>query len=90
MKKIILLFMIMCLTLVNASEFKKDGQIYQIDDKDYIIRCIEGYKWIQFIYIGVGRGINYFSDGNPQQMFKQESNSVSVPIPCDILEQKNK
>ena len=72
----------MCLTLVNASEFKKDGQIYQIDDKDYIIRCIEGYKWIQFIEIGVGRGTNYFPSGNPQQMFRLSADLDSLPIKC--------
>lgn len=76
------------LSLINASEFKKDGKTFIVDDKDYIIRCIEGYKWIQFIEIGVGRGTNYFPAENPQQIFQKGANNVSAPISCDTLETK--
>ena len=83
MKKLLLLLLV-SYSFVNAASFMKNGELKLVDDKEFIIRCIEGYKWIQFIEKGggVGRGDLYFPSGNPQQMFEKR-NDKSVPIECD-------
>ena len=81
MKKLLLLLLVSC-TIANAASFMKNGELKLVDDKEFIIRCIEGYKWIQFIERGVGRGDLYFPSGNPQQMFEKR-NDKSIPIECD-------
>ncbi len=84
MRKLLLLI---CLVMsLNATEYMKNGQLKIIDDKEYIIRCIEGTKWIQFIEKGRGRGDLYFPSGNPQQIFERERSNyggTSVPVVCD-------
>lgn len=83
MKKIILLCLLTFSLFASQSEFAKDNVKHKVDDMNYVIRCIEGYKWIQFIYVGVGRGTNYFSNGNPIQMFEEKNNTnISTPIKC--------
>lgn len=46
MKKI--LFLLILGVSINASNLVKDGKVNLVDDKDFIIRCINGYQWIQF------------------------------------------
>lgn len=69
----------------SASEFMKNGELFLIDDKEYIIRCIERYKWIQFIEPLQGRGGKVYNPvGNPQQLFERDYyGGVSLPISCD-------
>lgn len=69
----------------SASEFMKNGELFLIDDKEYIIRCIEGYKWVQFIEpLRGSSGKVYNPVGNPQQLFKIDYYyGVSLPISCD-------
>lgn len=81
MKKLLLLLLV-SYTIANATSFMKNGELELVDDKEFIIRCIEGYKWIQFIERGARRGYLYFPSGNPQQMFEKR-NDKSVPIECD-------
>lgn len=87
MKKLLLilpLLLVFC-TFANAEQYiDKNGRIYWIDEKPYIIKCIQGYKWIQFIEKGggVGRGDLYFPSGNPQQMFIREGAKM-LPLECD-------
>lgn len=81
MKKIMLLCLLTLSLFSSQSEFEKGNVKYKVDDMDYVIRCIEGYKWIQFIY--VGRVNNYFTNGNPIQMFEEKNNTnISTPIKC--------
>lgn len=86
MKNLIVLS-IFSLTLLNASntEFIKDGITYNVKDKEYVIRCIEGTKWIQFLEPLYGKGgIVYNPSGNPQQMLtKPLFNNISIPILCE-------
>ena len=70
-------------TTINASSFMKNGELKLVDDKEYITRCIMGYKWIQFIEQGTGRGGTYYVlSGNPQQMFIIEGAKM-FPLECD-------
>lgn len=88
MKKIIFLLMIAVCTTINASSFMKNGEMKLVDDKDYTIRCINGYKWIQFVEPIHGKGGTYYvPSGNPQQMFERDDwDNVEVtmlPVKCD-------
>ena len=78
MKRLFLLLLL--LVSSYSSELVINNSRAYIEDKPYIIRCIEGYKWIQFVYFS-GRGFNYITDGNPQQMFHTWDNK-SLPIEC--------
>lgn len=80
MKKLLLLLIL--LNFGNASEFIKNDKLFLIEDKPYIIRCIENYKWIQFIEPLHGRGGTIYNPvGNPQQMFIREGAKM-LPIEC--------
>lgn len=86
MKKILLIIGLVC--FANASEIMKNGKLFLIDDKEYIIRCIQKYKWIQFIEPMHGKGgIYYVPSGNPQQMFERyiwgKVEVTMLPVECD-------
>ena len=90
--KLAALFGVVCvwsLVELNASEKTKNGKIIQVEDKEYIVRCIMGYKWIQFVEqgVGVGREDLYFPSGNPQQLFQRHSwhngAIATLPVVCD-------
>lgn len=78
MKKLLLLLLLLISSY--SSELVINNRTAYVEDKPYIIRCIEGYKWIQFVHL-FGRDINYTPDGNPQQMFHTWDNK-SLPIEC--------
>ncbi len=80
MKKLLLVLILSISAF--ASTFAKDGKEYIIDEKEYVIVCIESHKWIQFIYQGSGRGFgSYVKDGIPIQLFER-INVNAVPIKC--------
>lgn len=86
MKRLWLLFI--CIGILNAGQYiDRKGRSYWVDEKPYLISCIDGYKWIQFIEKGggAGRGDLYFPSGNPQQMFEKYGNTYNgyiVPVSC--------
>lgn len=86
MKKIILGLLIGLGLVIpcNASSFMKNGELKLVDDRPYIVRCIMGTEWIQYIERGSGRGDLYFPSGNPVQVFvnNKENNGI-VTIPCE-------
>ena len=74
--------------ILNSSEFMKNGKIIQVADKEYITRCIMGYKWIQFIEVLPGKDeVTYVPIGNPQQIFQKHiwyaGDMTMLPISCD-------
>ena len=83
--RVVILLVVFC-TIVNASIFVKNGELKFVDDKDFITRCILGYKWIQFVE-RVGRGDLYSPSGNPQQMFERHrfyhGDITMLPVECD-------
>ena len=86
MKKILLIIGLIC--FANASSFMKNGELKLVDDKDYVVRCIQGYKWIQFIEPMHGKGGTYYvPSGNPQQMFERYNwgkvEVTMLPVECD-------
>lgn len=49
----------------------------------YVITCVEGYKWVQFIHLAGRSSTEYVNDGLPVQIFESNSNSTgSIPIKC--------
>lgn len=87
MKKLVILLTLIFVANGNASSFMENNELKLVDDKKYIIRCIEGTKWIQFLERGSGKGGTYYvPSGNPQQMFERERNNyggISVPVVCN-------
>ena len=86
MKKI--LFLLILGVFINASTLVKDGKVNLVDDKDFVIRCINGYKWIQFVEPMHGKGGTYYvPSGNPQQMFERYNwgkvEVTMLPVECD-------
>ena len=80
MKKLLLVLILSISAF--ASTFAKDGKEYIINEKEYVIVCIESHKWIQFIYQGSGRGSKYYvNDGIPLQLFERITGNA-VPIKC--------
>lgn len=75
-----LLLLLLLLVSSYSSELVINNSTTYVKDKPYIVRCIEGYKWIQFIHL-FEQDINYIPDGNPQQMFHTWDNK-SLPIEC--------
>ena len=84
MKKIILMLILGISAF--ASTFVKDDKEYTISEKEYVVVCLEGHKWMQFIQQGSGKGSQYYvNDGNPQQMFERTYSNygpINVPIKC--------
>ena len=78
MKKLLLLLLLLISSY--SSELVINNTTITVNDRPYIIRCIEGYKWIQFVQL-FGRGINYVPSGDPQQMFHTWDNK-SLPVEC--------
>lgn len=71
-----------------GSNLVKDGKVNLVDDKDFIIRGINGYQWIQFVEPLHWKGGTYYvPSGNPQQMFeKYNLGKVEVtmlPVECE-------
>jgi hypothetical protein len=93
MKKLLLVLLaVVSILSISAfasvgTTFVKDGEEYSINEKEYVLVCIEGYKWIQFIEKHSNEtGIYYVNSGNPEQMFERITNNrfeqISVPIKC--------
>ena len=87
MKKLLLLLLISCM-IANASSFIKNGELKLVDDKAFVIRCIQGWKWIQFVDLIHGKGGTYYvPSGNPQQMFERHrfyNGAINMlPVECD-------
>lgn len=89
MKKLFVLLIIGFISNTNASGFMENGELKLVDDKKYIIRCIELTKWIQFVDRGSGKGgIYYVPSGNPVQLFVNDKyNGTIMTLPCN--EDKN-
>lgn len=87
MKKLkkLTLGIVLIFQFASASEFMKNGELFLINDKEYIIRCIEGYKWVQFIEpLHGSSGTIYNPVGNPQQLFERDYYyGESLPVVCD-------
>ena len=87
MKKILLVVLIFSIS-INASNLIKDEKLNLVDDKDFVIRCINGYKWIQFVKPVHGKGGTYYVPSeNPQQMFERynwgKDEITMLPVVCD-------
>lgn len=89
MKKILFLLIVVLFSIsINASSLIKDGKEQLVNDKDFVIRCISGYKWIQFVDPIHGKGGTYYvPSGNPQQMFERynwgRDDITMLPVVCD-------
>lgn len=86
MKKILILLIIFGV-YINASNLIKDGKLNLVNDKDFVIRCINDYKWIQFVEPAHGKsGTYYVPSGNPQQMFERydwgKAEITMLPVVC--------
>lgn len=74
---------------VNAN-IGRDKLIVEVREKGYYIKCIEGYKWIQFLEYKSAIDDTYSESGLPIQLFGTYTNmqdsqrsTRQVPIPCN-------
>ena len=64
-----------------ASSFMEDGKLNLVEDKKYVIVCIEGTKWVQFLE---KNNTHYYPSGNPVQIFiKANAANVNIPLMCN-------
>ena len=66
-----------CIGTMNAAEVKIDS-IKPVKERDYMIKCIDGYKWVQFLE---ENQTSYNPVGNPIQMFERTYYGAN-PVPC--------
>ena len=66
-----------CIGIMNAVEVKIDST-KPVKERDYMIKCIDGYKWIQFLE---ENQTSYNPVGNPIQMFERNYYGAN-PAPC--------
>lgn len=69
--------LVICIGVLNAAEVKITST-KPVKERDYIIKCIDGYKWVQFLEEGQ---IAYNPVGNPIQMFEKSYYGAN-PVPC--------
>lgn len=66
-----------CIGIMNAVEVKISST-KPVRERDYMIKCIDGYKWVQFLE---ENQTSYNPVGNPIQMF-ETSLYGPLPVPC--------